>query len=185
MLRDEFPGDWAIPDRLEQVRALALQIGRDVRNLALQLRPPALDDLGLVTTLVNYVEDWFARALVAVDFHNTGLEGTGLPLAVETALYRLVQEALTNVLKHAQARSVSLIMERRADEISLIVEDDGVGFDVETAMHRAPAGRRLGLVGMDERVAQLGGTLTIEIGYGERDIGICPHSALRRRAVRE
>jgi signal transduction histidine kinase len=86
----------------------------------------------------------------------------GLPLAVETALYRLVQEALTNVLKHAQARSVSLIIERRANAISMIVEDDGVGFHVEAAMHRAPAAHRLELVGMDERVAQLGGTLTIE-----------------------
>jgi signal transduction histidine kinase len=145
---------------------LAMRIGREVRTLALQLRPSALDDLGLIATLANYVEQWSARVLIAVDFHTTGMEERRLPSSIETALYRIVQEALTNVLKHAQATSVSLIIDRRAEAVHMIVEDDGVGFDVAAARSIAHTEQRLGLVGMDERVAQLGGTLTIESALG-------------------
>jgi two-component system CheB/CheR fusion protein len=165
-LRDTDSGDSAVRDRVEQLQMLAMQIGQHVRTLALQLRPTALDDLGLAVTLANYVEQWSAHALVAVDFQSLGLEGARLPLSVEAALYRLVQEALNNVLKHARATGVSLIVERRASDVHMIVEDDGVGFDVEAALHSAPTKRRLGLVGMHERVAQLGGTLAIEAAPG-------------------
>jgi len=165
-LRDAAPGDSPVHARVEPLQSLATRIGREVRTLALQLRPPALDDLGLVATLANDVEQWSARALIAVDFHTIGLEQQRLPPAIETALYRLVQEALTNVLKHAQATSVSLIVERRPEALQMIVEDDGVGFDVAAVRNTAHAERRLGLVGMDERVAQLGGTLTIESAPG-------------------
>jgi two-component system, chemotaxis family, CheB/CheR fusion protein len=165
-LRDTAPDDSPVHERVEQLQVLAMQIGQEMRTLALKLRPTALDDLGLAVTLANYVEQWSAHALVAVDFHGAGLDGARLPLSVEAALYRLVQEALTNVLKHAQATGVSLIVERRTSEIRMIVEDDGVGFDVEVVLHSAPTERRLGLVGMDERVAQLGGTLTIESAPG-------------------
>lgn len=165
-LRDSAPGDSPIHERVAPLQALATRIGREVRTLALQLRPPSLDDLGLAATLANYVEEWSARVLVAVDFHQTGLEEQRLPSAIETALYRLAQEALTNVLKHAQATSVSLIVERRADTAHMIIEDDGTGFDVAAARRSAHTERRLGLVGMDERVAQLGGTLTIESAPG-------------------
>jgi two-component system CheB/CheR fusion protein len=165
-LRDAAPADSPVHEGVEPMQALAMRIGREVRTLALQLRPTALDDLGLVATLANDVEQWSARVLIAVDFHTIGLEEQRLPPAIETTLYRLAQEALTNVLKHAQAASVSLIIERRTEAVHMIVEDDGAGFDVAAARRSAPAERRLGLVGMDERVAQLGGTLTIESAPG-------------------
>ncbi len=165
-LRDAAPADALVHERVAPLQALATRIGREVRTLALQLRPPALDDLGLAATLANYVEEWSARVLVAVDFHTIGIEEQRLPSSVETALYRLALEALNNVLKHAQATSVSLIIERRADMAHMIVEDDGTGFDVAAARHSAHTEQRLGLVGMDERVAQLGGTLTIESAPG-------------------
>ncbi len=139
-----------------------MQLGQEVRILAVQLRPSALDDLGLLTTLENYVERWSAQALVAVDFQHIGLDTMQLPLAVETTLYRLVQEALTNVLKHAQASNVSIIIERRAAEVSLIVEDDGVGFDMAVAQRNHDSERGLGLIGMKERVGHLDGTFVIE-----------------------
>jgi two-component system CheB/CheR fusion protein len=154
--------DSSTAGRVARVQTLALQISAEVRTLALQLHPPALDHMGLVATLANYIEEWSARALVAVDFHTTGLDGVRLPAALEMALYRLVQECLTNILKHAQATDVSLIIERRADALQMIVEDDGVGFDLAAAHRSAYAARRLGLIGMQERVAQLGGVLTIE-----------------------
>ncbi len=165
-LRDAAPADSHVHASVEPLQALATRIGREVRTLALQLRPPALDDLGLVATLANDVEQWSARVLIGVDFHTIGLEQQRLPSPIETALYRLAQEALTNVLKHAHAASVSLIIERRADAVQMIVEDDGVGFDVEAVRRTAHTEQRLGLVGMNERAAQLGGTLTIESALG-------------------
>jgi two-component system CheB/CheR fusion protein len=161
-LQNAVAADASIAGRVAQVQVLAMQISAEVRTLALQLHPPALDHIGLVATLANYVEEWSARALVPVDFHTTGLDGARLPATIEMALYRLVQECLTNILKHAQATDVSLIIERRADALQMIVEDDGVGFDIAAAHRSAHAARRLGLIGMQERVAQLGGALTIE-----------------------
>ncbi len=86
---------------------------------------------------------------------------------METTLYRIVQEALANVARHAGARRVSLILERRLDQVSPIVEDDGRGFDVEATAANAPGAKRpLGLLGMQERAALVGGTLTIESAPG-------------------
>lgn len=153
-------------ERIVQLQAMAVRIGQEVRNLAVQLRPSVLDDLGLDLALSNYVEQWSARANVAVDLHTSQLDGERLPLAVETTIYRLVQEALTNVLKHAQASEVSVIVERRSDEVRLIVEDDGVGFGAPAAPGAMGATPQLGLIGMQERVALLNGTLTIESAPG-------------------
>jgi two-component system, chemotaxis family, CheB/CheR fusion protein len=151
-----------VAQQIEPLYALAVQLSQEVRTLAVQLRPPALDDLGLAATLANYLEQWSQRMLIAVDFHTSGMDKERLPPLIETALYRLAQEALTNVLKHAQATSLSLIIDRRADSVQMIVEDNGVGFQVELARSSAYAEQRFGLIGMDERVAQLGGTLNIE-----------------------
>lgn len=165
-LRNTAAVDSPAQARLEQVHALAGKIGREVRSLAVHLRPPALDELGLAATLANEVEQWSARTLIAVDFQTIGLADQRLPAALETTLYRVVQEALTNVLKHAQATRVSLIIERRTDAVHMIVEDDGAGFDADAVRYTAHAEHRLGLVGMAERVAQVGGTLTIEATPG-------------------
>ncbi len=152
-------------ERITQLQAMAVQISEDVRSLAVELRPLALDDLGLVIALSNYVEQWSARAHVAVDLHLSELDGVHLPLVVETTLYRLVQEALNNVRKHAQAFEVSVIIERRANEVRLIVEDDGVGFTIPDPT--LPTNLlQLGLIGMQERVMILGGALAIESSLG-------------------
>lgn len=152
----------AIGDRVIHMQRVVLQISAVVRTLALQLHPPALEHLGLLATLASYVEEWSARALIPVEVHTTGLEGARLPPQVEIALYRLVQECFTNILKHARAADVSLIIERRANIVQLTVEDNGVGLDVAAAQQGAHTARRLGLIGMQERVAQLGGTWLIE-----------------------
>ncbi len=165
-LRDAAPVDALVQEHVASLQALATRIGQEVRTLALELRPPALDDLGLAATLANYVEEWSARVLVVVDFHSIGIEEQRLPSPIETALYRLAQEALTNILKHAQATNVSLIVERRADMAHMIIEDDGTGFDVAAARRSAHTEQRLGLIGMNERVAHLDGTLTIESAPG-------------------
>ncbi len=155
-----------LAERVAQLQAMAVRIGQEVRSLAVQLRPSVLDDLGLSLALSNYIEQWSARANVAVDLHTSHLDGERLPLAVETTIYRLVQEALTNVLKHAQASEVSVIIERYSDEVRLIVEDDGVGFSAPAVRSDLATTPQLGLLGMQERVVLLNGTLTIETAPG-------------------
>jgi PAS domain S-box-containing protein len=151
---------------LRQLQEMTDQLAREVHTLAWGLRPPALDDLGLHTAVSNYVEEWAERSRVPVDFHSAGFEGARLPLSHETALYRIAQEALTNVFKHSGADRVSFILERRGDHVLVVVEDNGKGFDVEAPTETPAVGRKLGLLGMRERAALLGGTLNVESSPG-------------------
>jgi PAS domain S-box-containing protein len=153
-------------DTLRQLEEMIDELSREVHTLAWGLRPPALDDLGLETALCNYVEEWAERTRVPVDFHSAGFGGCRLPLTHETALYRVAQEALTNVAKHSGADRVSFILERRDGHVLAVIEDNGAGFDVETVMASAGKGRRLGLLGMRERAALLGGTINVESALG-------------------
>jgi signal transduction histidine kinase len=163
--------DNAIPDpspgrpHLAGLRELTDQIGREFHQLALDLRPTALDDLGLRTALATYAEAWSERSGVAVDFQSTVADAERLPGASETALYRIVQEALTNVFKHAHARRVSVVLLRSAQQVSAVVEDDGLGFDPEKL--DIADGRRLGILGMRERAALAGGSLLVESSPGQ------------------
>jgi PAS domain S-box-containing protein len=161
VLRDSGHGPAPVQGLLERLQKTAEEVGREVHDLALRPRPTALDDLGLPAALQSAVEEWSRRAGVEVDFHSAGLEGRRLPEEADTALYRAVLEALHNTLKHARARHVSVILERRDNHAVAIVEDDGVGFDAEAALTGKPAGR-LGLLGMRERVALVGGALEVE-----------------------
>jgi signal transduction histidine kinase len=125
------------------------------------LRPTVLDDFGLQSALQQLLVNWSARSGVEVDFEAARLGDSRLPSDVETVLYRVVQEALTNVARHANAQHVSVIVERLDDQVIAVVEDDGIGFEVE-AVHSG----RLGLVGMAERVSLAAGTLDIESSAG-------------------
>ncbi|WP_412758515.1 ATP-binding protein [Methylobacterium radiotolerans] len=146
------------------LQSLAGEIGRDIHRAAVDLRPTALDDLGLREALANLLRQWTLRHDIRSDFQVLG-ESVRLPAAVETAIYRIVQEALTNVLKHARASTVSVSVERRADEVRVIIEDDGVGFDGEA--EPTPAAKpRLGLSGIRERLSLLRGSLTLETSPG-------------------
>jgi signal transduction histidine kinase len=165
-VKDATPDPSPARDRLQQLQALTGLMGREAHNLALELRPTALDDLGLESALANYAEGWSERSGVGVDCHTVGSDGDRLPAPVETALYRVAQEALTNVLRHAQARRVSLVLQRSPGQVVMVVEDDGVGFDAEAVTAPAGDGGRLGLVGMRERLALVGGTLAVESAPG-------------------
>jgi PAS domain S-box-containing protein len=162
-LRNTCGGDAGLQGQVEALAAIAQQIDRDVDHLVWQLRPTALDDLGLRAALANYVQDWSKRVGISVQLHTSGLADTRLAPDVETALYRIAQEALTNVARHSQASHVEIILERRPDHIMLIVEDNGVGFDPSTP--RA-AGEGFGLLGMRERASLVGATLEIESAAG-------------------
>jgi signal transduction histidine kinase len=148
--------------RIVELEKLAERIARETQHLALELRPPALDRLGLAPALQTHLEEWSERTSISCDFHSAGVTGARLPAEVETALYRVIQEGLTNVLKHSDATHVSLIVERRQGYVGAILEDNGQGFDVEAALASPAKAKRLGLRGMRERVALLDGTLEIE-----------------------
>jgi len=142
-------------EAVAEVRDLVRSTLQDVRQLAVELRPKVLDDFGLVAALERLTLSFKEQTGIGVDFQTTVHER--LPAEVETALYRIVQESLTNIVKHARAGSVSIVLTRKADSASVVVEDDGIGFEPERASDGG-----LGLVGMRERVGLLGGRLAIE-----------------------
>ena len=143
---------------------MSQQLDRDIEHLVWELRPTALDDLGLRAALTNYVQTWSKRVDIHAELHTSGLLDDRLPSEAETTLYRIAQEALTNVAKHSRADNVEVILERRPDHVLLIVEDDGVGFDYGEA---SVAGRGFGLQGMQERAALGGASLEIESAAGK------------------
>jgi len=151
-------------DSVEDVRARVAQAQRVVDQLDRQLdfmtgelRPASLD-LGLPSALEQFVHEWSTTFGIAADIHCGDIPR--LSPDIETHLYRIVQEALNNVYKHARARHVSVVLDRRNEGIVLVVEDDGTGFDREA--QRRHQGRALGLIGMGERAQIVGGTLDIE-----------------------
>jgi signal transduction histidine kinase len=145
---------------LAEVRELVVSTLQDVRRLAVELRPAALDDFGLVPALERLVGTFREQTGMTVDLENR-LKDRRLPTDVETALYRIVQEALTNVVKHADAGRVSIVLAHRDRSVAVVVEDDGSGFDPAAARDEG-----LGLVGMRERVGLVGGRLRIESAAG-------------------
>lgn len=134
----------------------------EVKRLAMGLRPSVLDDLGLVAVLERYAGDFMRTFHIAVDIHAQGLENTRLPSAIETTLYRIIQEALTNVSKHSGATIVSIVIQRLTSSVRVIVEDNGSGFDVEATIQSLPRTKHLGLLSMNERAGLVNGSLIIE-----------------------
>ncbi|HEX6763041.1 MAG TPA: GAF domain-containing sensor histidine kinase [Gaiellaceae bacterium] len=137
------------------VRGLVVQALQDVRSLAVELRPSALDDFGLIAALERLAQTFAERSGIETIVEANLVER--LPAEIETTLYRVVQEALTNVVKHAGASSVSIVVASRDGSVAATIDDDGRGFDANDV--RADA---LGLLGMRERLALVGGTVTVE-----------------------
>jgi signal transduction histidine kinase len=158
-LRAECGGRPALTTYLDGLDATARQLDGDVRFLVWELRPTALDDLGLDVALTTYVKRWAQHFGISAQVHVSGLEKNRLTAEAETTLYRITQEALTNIAKHANANHVAVILERRRDHVSLMVEDDGVG---SGAMPAGDDEKTWGLVGMRERAALVGGSLDFE-----------------------
>jgi signal transduction histidine kinase len=148
----DHPARAALAELREQVVS-ALQ---DVRRLAVELRPAVLDDFGLVPALERLTDSFAEQSDIRVDFHSA-LGETRLPSEVETTLYRVVQESLTNIVKHAGANNVSVSIAPRGSTVAAVIEDDGAGFD-----QRAVRGEGVGLLGMRERLSFVDGRLEIE-----------------------
>jgi PAS domain S-box-containing protein len=149
----------ALAKKLTSLEAIARQLDADLESIVWRLRPTALDDLGLVAALTNYVHHWSEHFSVQTEWNARGIDRVQLTNELQTTIYRIMQEALNNVARHARARHVAVLLEGRPDRVSLIVEDNGLGFDVE---QRLSSGHQFGLAGMRERAGLLGGTVDIE-----------------------
>jgi signal transduction histidine kinase len=141
---------------LAELREHVVGALQDVRRLAVELRPAVLDDFGLVPALERLTDAFAEQSDVRVDFHSA-LGELRLPSEVETTLYRVVQESLTNIVKHANAHNVSVSIARRGPTVAAVIEDDGAGFD-----QRAVREDGVGLLGMRERLSFVDGRLEIE-----------------------
>lgn len=168
-----------VDQRLAQLEELTRTMTRDTRYVALELRPPELDDVGLGSALQTFAAQWSARYGVEAEVALTGAAvRERFPEEVSIALYRIAQEALTNVARHAEAGHVTVQLDALPREIRLIIEDDGRGFDPK-AVPRARHERRLGLAGMRERASLVGGTLQVESTPGRRGTTIYVRVPLR------
>jgi signal transduction histidine kinase len=166
VLAKQRPCPPVVRGRIGKLEGLIDTLMRDIHRLAWELRPAALDDFGLEMALRRYADEWAALSGVPVDFHSQGVTAQRLAPELETTLYRITREALTNVFRHAHARRVSVLLERRADYVSLIVEDDGQGFDGAATLGAPATQGKLGLLGMRERATLAGGSVAIESNPG-------------------
>lgn len=146
---------------IAELRELVVATLQDVRRLAVELRPATLDDFGLVPALERLRDTMSEQGDVAVEVKSDLDDQQRLPEKTETALYRIVQEALTNVLKHAEATRVTVRLRRVDRFVEVVVQDDGAGFDPQDVRDGG-----LGLVGMRERVALLGGRMAVDSSQG-------------------
>lgn len=156
--------DEALCDQINATQEIAKRIDAEVDFLAWELRPAALDDLGLAAALENYVREWSHHTGIAAEIHASGLKRPRLAPEIDINLYRIAQEALNNVYKHARAGRAAVMLEKRDGAIILIVEDDGAGFNLKSKTTRQ---KGLGLIGMKERATLVGGTLEIESAPGK------------------
>ncbi|MCP4168764.1 MAG: HAMP domain-containing protein [Chloroflexi bacterium] len=159
---DEAPTQEEMRRRLRDLRDVIAETLERVKRLAHDLRPSALDDLGLTSALVLYAHQYEQRFCIKVEVQETGLGGYKLSPELETAIYRIVQEALLNAAKHASCTHVSVVLQVHNDQLVVIVEDDGCGFDMTRVSDGGNGRTQLGLYGMQERAELLGGHLEIE-----------------------
>ncbi len=156
------PDQTSLRQRIERFRNTVGHEMESIHAMALALRPPVLDDMGLVPALEQQIDSLREQHGLSIDFLHFGLEEVRLDTALETAVYRILQEALTNVIRHSGASNVTVLLEVTHGEIRGVIEDDGQGFDGS-----ASKADRVGIYGMVERATLLGGSLVLESEPGE------------------
>jgi len=162
----QLPANPALEKRLEQSIKAVEQVLEQVHDLSLSLRPSMLDDLGLEPTLRSYTHRQAELTGIRAEFQPAHLEARLDPL-IETECFRIAQEALTNVVRHARAQSVNVELSRKNGHLHLRVRDNGIGFDVAALREEAVRGASLGLLSMEERAALAGGGLRFNSAPGQ------------------
>jgi PAS domain S-box-containing protein len=165
LIKTESDGSARLREHIGRTQDIFDRLNADVDFLAWELRPVALDQLGLDAALETFVREWSQHFRIEATYRGLGTEGPRLSPEVETNLYRILQEALQNVHKHAGATHVSVLLERRDGRVALIVEDNGHGYDPEAEV-AADSNKGMGVVNMRERAALVGGTFEIESSPG-------------------
>ena len=159
------PAGSDLSTELTEISEQSRKFDADLSLLVWQMRPGVLDTHGLTSALNSFTREWSANHGLEVEFHSTDA-GARLMPEIETNLYRIIQEALNNVIKHANAKRVSITINYLPEEAVLIIEDDGMGFDVDAEAIHTTEGSGFGLLGMKERAALIGGRLAIESNEG-------------------
>jgi len=163
LMKQEFQ---LVQEELMELKSQVRSGLEEIRKIIFNLRPMALDDLGLVPTLRKFVQDFEEKTKIRAVFETAGRE-LRMPSAMEAAVYRLVQEAFSNALKHASPTYVSLEIKFYPKRILITIQDNGVGFDVEQTMARSKKNSHYGLIGMNERVELLNGKMDIQSARGQ------------------
>jgi signal transduction histidine kinase len=161
-LRDICSEDPTILGRINRLQEIAEHLDNEVSFLAWELRPSVLDDVEYTKALGNYVSEWSRHSDVFAEFDTIGLKDVDLGADIENNLYRITQEALNNAAKHAKADRITVLLEKRENEVLLIIEDNGVGFDPHEIEADLEASKGFGLHGMRERASIISGTIEIE-----------------------
>ncbi|WP_419786042.1 PAS domain-containing sensor histidine kinase [Pseudodesulfovibrio sp.] len=186
-LKTLFDGHEGLAPELHQRGESAARVVKktvaDVRSIAYGLHPPALEQLGLVRALENYCQETARRTGLLIDFFSAGMEGGNLESDTEINMYRMLQEAINNVVKHADASKVTVRAVRSHPDIILRIEDNGRGFDLNTRLPEATEENRMGVRSMEERARLVGGSMEIQslVGKGTRVIFTIPLERERRQ----
>ncbi|WP_280769874.1 histidine kinase [Salipaludibacillus daqingensis] len=149
-------------EEIDQIKQVARHTLEEIHYISYSLRPSVLDDLGLIAAIERYTEEFMGKYSIDIDTQVMGFKSLRLPTVIEVTIYRVIQEALTNIARHAKAENVSIILEAGEKTLSIIIEDDGIGFNVKEINHQDTLKKHLGLKGMQERVELIGGKFYIE-----------------------
>lgn len=152
--------------RLSNLKRMTGQITEELHQLAVRLRPSVLDDLGLESAIANHLQSWQAVTGIHVDLECHGNLSERLSPEIETALYRVLQEALTNIARHSATEQASVVLTRQEGSVAMIIEDQGRGFPPDVLESQSREAESLGILGMRERMRAIGGTLEIESSPG-------------------
>ncbi len=159
--------DAALKAELHRMRDLLDAADLELDHIVFQLRPIALGECGLVEAIEQHVKNWSELSQVQVDLLVDGIEPDSLPEVVEIGVFRVIQEALNNVAKHAHASRVNVALRGSRNMLAVSVEDDGAGFDAAAQAKPGAAQPGYGLAGMRERVEALGGAFEVEAAPGQ------------------
>lgn len=166
-VKDICGDDPTLIERVERLQEISELLDKEVSFLAWELRPDTLDKTNFVHALEQYVREWSRHSNIFAEFDVIGMRGVKLDRDVENNLYRITQEALNNAAKYAGAEQINVLLEKRGEHLILIVEDNGVGFDVSAVQNNGRGRRSLGLIGMRERASLIGGNLEVESSRGK------------------
>lgn len=161
-LRDDITNGVSPFQRIAELEQLTSELAQSAHYMALELRPASLDDAGLLPSIAAFVEHFSVRYGINADYQTSICKSISLGSLVDASLYRIVQEALTNVAKHSRCSRVDVVTEGYRGQLILLVEDNGCGFDIDEILNSTNQERRLGIEGMKERASLVGGQFSIE-----------------------